>query len=79
MSIRAEVCTLNEHWDNLYQQLKLKEQSSQNILALWYNYKDKMRQMHSTLDNFEAQIELQKNKNEEELSERIQHYQVSSI
>ena len=40
--IKKEVCQLNDQWDKLYADLKLREKSSQNILALWYSYVDRM-------------------------------------
>ena len=76
MDLKNQVCKLNEKWDQLYQQSKLKEKSAQKILSVWFIYKEKLKMMHDYFNDINERMKMKKCSNSDELLERIHAYQV---
>lgn len=78
VQIKNEVCNLNQKWDRIYEELKLREKSCQDSLALWYNYQAKKKKMEDFLrDIIEKKEALDICMNEKELEEKTNFLQVS--
>lgn len=78
VQIKNEVCNLNQRWDRIYEELKLREKSCQDSLALWHNYQAKKKKMNDFLRSISEKIEtLDVCMNEKELEEKTTFFKVS--
>ena len=78
VQIKNEVCNLNEKWDRIYEELKLRKKSCQDSLALWHNYQAKKTKMKDFLGSISEKIEtLDICMNEKELEEKTIFLKVS--
>ena len=72
VEIKKQVCKLNEQWDQMYNELKLREKSAQSVLTLWYSYEERVKGMKTFLEDIAKKIsDVEIASNEKELHEKI--------
>ena len=77
VQIKTEVCQLNEKWDRIYEELKLREKSCQDNLAFWHNYQEKKKKMQDSLIGIQEKIQtLDICMDEKELEEKTTYLKV---
>ena len=80
VEIKKEVCKLNEQWDYLYNELKLREKSAQSVLTLWYSYEERVTEMKMFLDDVKQRMaDIEVASNEKELVDRVQFLKVRRL
>eukprot|EP00111_Clytia_hemisphaerica_P004722 TCONS_00013567-protein len=72
VEIKKQVCKLNEQWDHIYNELKLREKSAQSVLTLWYSYEERVKGMKTYLEEIAKRMsDIEVASNEKELDDKI--------
>ena len=80
IQIKNEVCKLNQRWDSIYEELKLREKSCQASLTLWHSYQEKKGKMKGFVQGMREEIgNLEVCLDQQDLQEKTSFLKVSSI